>query len=112
MVVVEHGKTDGFGRSCDEEVSDLRSAVVASLGEAVLDGNRRVQYLLVHRDEGPCASLLPHGFVVGGTGGGVPGLQVGDRAATYQPGLEERIQALGYFRPAGQGGRIAEAVRT
>lgn len=109
VVVVEHDESGSFGRSGDEQVCDLDSSVLTEFGEVVLDARGSMQYLLVHRNEGPCVSLLPNRLVVARAGGRVAGFEVRDGAASDESSLEERIQSLGHLgpRPAGQRGGVA-----
>jgi len=53
VVVVEHDEPSGLGCCGDQQVGDLRSPLLASLGECILDGDGAVQGLLGHLREGP-----------------------------------------------------------
>ena len=63
VVVVEHYQSGGFGCSCDEEIGDLRSSLLASCREQILDGDGAVEHGLIHWNERPGRPSLSHGLM-------------------------------------------------
>lgn len=64
VVVVEHNQSGVLRRSGDQEISDLGSAMLALLGQPVLDLDGPVEDPLIHRNEGPRTSGQTHRPVV------------------------------------------------
>ncbi len=93
MVVMEHNQLGGFGCGGNEEVGDLRTSLLASIGEGVLHCRRSVEHVLTHRDERPIGTSSPHRSMCGRAGRRETGLKVCRRAPCHQTGLEKRVEA-------------------
>ncbi len=112
-VVVEDDKVCGLGPSGNEKIGDLRTAMLTSFSESVLDDDSSIEDTLIHGDERPRRPDAAHGTMRRRTHGRESSLEVRGRATGDETCFEERVETWCDLTPcpARQCGGVAEVVR-